>query len=65
MLKHRYISERFDRKTYIKGIFKGKFQGQLDVDKSDAKHERFFDLEILEGDLFTSQDNLLKWTNEK
>lgn len=65
MFKHKYISERFNRRTYIKGAFKGKFVGHLDAAKSDGKHERFFDLEILEGDIYTTQDNLKKWPEGK
>ena len=61
MTRHKYISEHFERRTYIKGTFKGKYVGLLDRERSDEKHERFFDLEILEGEITTSQDNVLKW----
>ncbi|MCC6372966.1 MAG: hypothetical protein IT236_18330 [Bacteroidia bacterium] len=61
MLKHEYIVERLERRTYIKGVFKGKFVGNIDALKSVDKYERYFDIEITEGDIYTTQDNLKKW----
>jgi len=63
MTEHKYTFERFERRTYVKGRFKGKFIGYLDQEKSDQKHERFFDLEILEGDIYTTQNNITRWTD--
>lgn len=40
-----------ERRTYLKGRFKGKFIGQWDQDNSDKTHENFYDLEILEGEI--------------
>ena len=65
MAKHRYISERLNKHTYIKGEFKGKYVGDLDKGKSDPDHERFFDLEITEGDITTSQDDIKLWPGTK
>jgi len=61
MHKHEYIVERLDRRTYIKGVFRGKFVGQSDPSKSQSRYERYFDLEITDGDIFTTLDNLKKW----
>lgn len=61
MAKHRYLSQRLDKHTYIKGEFRGKYTGDLDKGKSDPVHERFFDLEITEGDIITSQEDIRLW----
>ncbi len=61
--EHKYISERFERRTYIKGTFKGKFVGQLDRQKSDIRYERFFDIDILEGEIRSAIDNITRWTD--
>jgi tetratricopeptide (TPR) repeat protein len=61
MPERQYISERIDKNTFIKGRFKGKFNGQLDKTKSDLKHERYFDLEIIDGEIYTTQSDIQKW----
>lgn len=58
---HKNIAERFERRTYIKGTFKGTFTGQIDPGTSDNKTGRFYDLEIIEGNITTTQDNMSKW----
>jgi hypothetical protein len=50
------ILEHIERRTYIKGKFKGKFIGYLDHRKSDLQHEYFYDLEIISGEIKTSKD---------
>jgi hypothetical protein len=50
------IQERIERRTYIKGKFKGKFIGYLDHRKSDLIHENFYDLEVLSGEIKTTKD---------
>jgi tetratricopeptide (TPR) repeat protein len=64
MPEHKYVSERVERKTHIKGTFKGKFEGRLDPYKSDVRYERFFDIDIVDGDIFTTPNNLHKWSDE-
>lgn len=64
MPDHKYITERIERQTNIKGTFKGKFVGHLDPDASDSRHERFFDIEIVDGDIYTSPANLFKWSDQ-
>jgi hypothetical protein len=50
------IQEHIERKTYIKGKFRGKFIGYLDHKKSDLLHENFYDLEVLSGEIKTIKD---------
>ena len=50
------IQEHIERRTYIKGEFKGKFMGYLDHQKSDLLHENFYDLEVLSGEIITTKD---------
>lgn len=65
MFKHTYIAARVNRRTYLKGRFSGKFVGRLDPSSSDPMHERFYDLEILEGEIETRQDDLVPWMEGK
>lgn len=55
------IQEQIERRTYLKGRFKGKFVGYLDQRKSDIKHENFYDLEVLSGEIFTSKSSFRIW----
>lgn len=55
------ITKTFERRTYLKGWFEGKFSGKLDYVKSDERHENFYDLEIIDGEINTSKDNLRRW----
>jgi hypothetical protein len=55
------IQEQIERRTYLKGRFKGKFVGYLDPNKSDIKHENFYDLEILSGEIFISKTSFRIW----
>lgn len=50
-----------ERRTYVKGIFKGKFIGYLDYKKSDIKHENFYDIEVLSGEIYTNKSNFRNW----
>jgi hypothetical protein len=50
------IQQPIERRTYIKGKFRGKFIGYLDQGKSDVVHENFYDLEVLSGEIKTSSD---------
>jgi hypothetical protein len=65
MFKNKYITARVNRRTYLKGSFKGKFVGRLDLSKSDPISERFYDIEILEGEIETRQDHLVPWMEDK
>ncbi|MBX3107186.1 MAG: hypothetical protein KF877_11290, partial [Bacteroidetes bacterium] len=51
------VQEHIERRTYIKGKFKGKFIGYLDHQKSDLLHENFYDLEVLSGEIETTKDD--------
>jgi hypothetical protein len=47
-----------ERKTFIKGKFKGKFIGTLDEVNSDLKHENFYDIEIIEAEIFLNKEEI-------
>lgn len=47
---------KIERRTYIKGKFKGKFIGTFNFSKSDLIHENFYDIEILNGEIETKND---------
>ncbi len=51
------IQEHIERRTYIKGKFKGKFIGYLDHQKSDLDHENFYNLEVLSGEIITTKND--------
>jgi len=55
------IQEQIERRTYLKGRFRGKFVGYLDPRKSDIKHENFYDLEVLSGEIFTTKSSFRIW----
>lgn len=57
MTKYETIEKKIERRTYIKGNFKGKFIGYFDPRKSDVQHENFYDLEVISGEITTSKDN--------
>jgi len=57
MPKYETIEKRVERRTYIKGKFNGKFIGYFDPRKSDVKHENFYDLEVISGEITTTRDN--------
>lgn len=65
MAERKYITEHLNKKTYLKGRFVGKFAGQLDKEKSDEAHERFFNLQIVEGHIYTTQNDIKKWPEEE
>ncbi|GAA4300929.1 hypothetical protein [Nibribacter koreensis] len=55
------IQEKVERKTYLKGKFRGKYVGILDERKSDGIHENFYDLEVLEGQITCDKKDIRKW----
>lgn len=57
MPKYETIENHIERRTYIKGKFKGKFIGYFDPRKSDVKHENFYDLEVISGEITTTKKN--------
>lgn len=65
MPKYEIIENHIERRTYIKGEFKGKFIGYFNPEKSDIKHENFYDLEVISGEVKTikSKDNARHWAN--
>lgn len=65
MFKHKFIATRAERHTYIKGWFRGKFVGKLDLSRSDPRTEYFYDIEVLEGEIVARQDHLVPWMEEK
>ncbi|MFN7540289.1 MAG: hypothetical protein ACK5RQ_09600 [Bacteroidota bacterium] len=52
-----------ERRTYIKGRFKGKYWGLIKEDLSDGNRENYYNIEVYEGEITTRQDNehLRKW----
>ncbi len=64
MATHKYNIEHIEKRTYLKGRFKGKYSGSIDTFKSDAKTEHYYDLVITEGEIFTTQDSIKTWPNE-
>jgi hypothetical protein len=63
MPKYEIIEKHIERRTYIKGKFSGKFIGYFDPRKSDVKHENFFDLDVISGEIKTikNKTNLRHW----
>ncbi len=55
------IKEQIERRTYLKGRFTGKFLGYLDLVNSDIKHENFYDLEVISGEIFVNKSDFLTW----
>ncbi len=61
MPEYKTIQEHIERRTYLKGKFKGKFIGYLDPRKSDLLHENFYDLEVLSGEVKANREDLHHW----
>ena len=63
MPKYETIENHIERRTYIQGKFKGKFIGYFDPRKSDVKHENFYDLEVISGEIVTKKNefNVRHW----
>lgn len=57
------IDIKHERKTYLKGRFKGKYWGLIKGDMSDGNRENYYNIEIYEGEITSKQDNehLRKW----
>jgi hypothetical protein len=53
----------FERRTYLKGKFKGKFVGHLDFLNSDIHRDSYYDIEVLSGEIRTkkSKQNIRHW----
>jgi predicted membrane protein len=50
-----------ERRTYLKGTFKGTYCGILDKLKSSPNYERYYDLEVIEGEIYCKQSDLRMW----
>lgn len=63
MPKYETIENHIERRTYLQGKFKGKFIGYFDPRKSDVEHENFYDLEVISGEIKTTQNeyNVRHW----
>ena len=63
MPRYETIERQIERRTYIQGKFKGKFVGYFDPRKSDVKHENYYDIEILSGEIITTKNdyNIRHW----
>ncbi|NYJ28600.1 hypothetical protein [Allomuricauda sp. ARW1Y1] len=63
MPKYETIENHVERRTYIQGKFRGKFIGYFDPRKSDVKHENFYDLEVISGEITTikNENNIRHW----
>ncbi len=55
------VTEKIERRTYLKGKFTGKFVGYLDAENSDLKTENFYDLEITEARVRAKRADLRTW----
>lgn len=62
MAEFEIIKEQVERKTYLKGRFKGKFIGYLDTKQLDRTNENFYDLEVLSGEVLVKKSDLRTWT---
>lgn len=61
MTEYITVTEKIERRTYLKGRFTGKFIGFLDASKSDLKIENFFDLEITEAEISIFKSDFRTW----
>lgn len=63
MPKYETVENHIERRTYIQGKFKGKFIGYFDQRKSDTRHENFYDLEVIFGEITTEKNefNIRHW----
>jgi hypothetical protein len=61
MPEFQIIKEQIERRTYVKGWFRGKFVGYLDSKNSDNTHENFYNLEILSGEMSAKKTNFRTW----
>lgn len=61
MPEYRIVSEQIERRTYLKGKFKGKFVGYFDSLNSDGRIENFYDLEVLSAEIFTDKHDFRVW----
>jgi Ca2+/Na+ antiporter len=52
-----------ERRTYLKGRFKGKYWALIDDQWSDGKRENYYNIEIYEGEITTKRDgeHFRKW----
>lgn len=61
MSEFKTIEVSTERKTYLKGRFKGKYWALLDPERSDGRRENFYDIEIYEGEIYVRSENLKRW----
>ncbi|MCB0524116.1 MAG: hypothetical protein H6576_04005 [Lewinellaceae bacterium] len=62
MTEFRTILNNINRKTYLKGKFRGKYYGFLDEYSSDLVHENYYSIEILEAETIIEEKDIRKWT---
>jgi hypothetical protein len=55
------VPKQIERRTYLKGKFKGQFIGYLDYRNSDLKHENFYDLEVIVGQITAERGDFYHW----
>lgn len=51
MLKKIAIQIPIERRTYVKGVFVGKYWAEIDFNKSDQRRENYFDINIYEANV--------------
>ena len=56
------VTEKIERRTYLKGEFSGKFIGWLDAENSDQKTENFYDLEITDASVRARKTDFRVWS---
>ena len=61
MAEFEIIKENIERRTYLKGRFRGKLVGYLDSKQSDRIYENFYDLEVLSGEAFVKKSDFRTW----
>jgi desulfoferrodoxin (superoxide reductase-like protein) len=56
-----------ERRTYLKGRFKGKYCALIDEEWSDEKRENYYNIEIYEGEITTKNDSdhFIKWQDAR
>lgn len=61
MDEFRIAWRKVERKTYLRGTLRGKYMGFLKKEMSDLTHENFYDIEILEAEIFVEKNDFRKW----
>lgn len=55
------VTEKIERRTYLKGHLTAKFVGTLDEVNSDLKIENFYDIEVLEAKVLIQRAHFRTW----